>query len=94
MAVERGKCLYLRENKLSMQYEFYKENDTDKVWWVDNSEVVGEHLFSFDKKKVFNLFSDYPWSLTDEERTIFCRENSYWRVFFADRTSSHPSRNA
>lgn len=76
-----------------MQYEFYKENDTDKVWWVDNSEVVGEHLFSFDKKKVFNLFRDYPWALTDEERTIFDTENPYWKEFFADRTLSHPSRS-
>jgi len=74
-----------------MQYEFYKENDADKVWWVDNPEIVGKHLFSFDKKKVFNLFSDYPWALTDEERAVFDRENPYWNDFFADRDLSHPS---
>ena len=74
-----------------MQYEFYKENDADKVWWVDNPEIVGKHLFSFDKKKVFNLFSDYPWALTDEERAVFDRENPYWNDFFADRDLPHPS---
>ena len=74
-----------------MQYEFYKENDADKVWWVDHPEIVGKHLFSFDKKKVFNLFSDYPWALTDEERAVFDRENPYWNDFFADRGLPHPS---
>ena len=37
--------------------KFYKNNPSDAVWWVDNPEKVGEWLFSFDKKTVFNLFS-------------------------------------
>ena len=36
-------------------YEFYKDDKNDKIWWVDNYDVVGEYLFSFDKKRVFNL---------------------------------------
>lgn len=65
--------------------DFYKQKDTDSVWWVDDTEHVGRFLFSFDKKKVFNLFSDYPDKLTQEQLEIFNRENPYWVEFFKDR---------
>lgn len=68
-------------------YEFYKKNENDLVWWVQKRErIIGEHLFSFDKKKIYNLFQDYPHNLTKEEKEIFDRENSYWQEFFKDRT--------
>lgn len=67
------------------EYEFYKKNSTDLIWWVDNPKNIGEHLFSFDKKKIYNLFYDYPHNLTEEEKEIFDRENSYWKEFFKDR---------
>ncbi len=41
-----------------MGYEFYKNKKNDKIWWVDNVEVLGEHLFTFDKIKIYNLFAD------------------------------------
>ena len=66
-------------------YEFYKKNDTDIIWWVNNRKRVGEHLFTFDKKKIFNLFRDYPYELTKEEKEIFDRENPYWADFLKDR---------
>ena len=66
-------------------YEFYKKNDTDITWWVNNRKRVGEHLFTFDKKKIFNLFRDYPYELTKEEKEIFDRENPYWADFLKDR---------
>lgn len=69
-----------------IQYKFYKNNANDTIFWVDNStEIIGEHLFSFDKKKVFNLFSDYPWELSVEEREVFDKENLEWANFFKDR---------
>ncbi|MCR5176859.1 MAG: hypothetical protein K6C05_08410 [Anaerovibrio sp.] len=71
---------------MSAKYEFYKENKDDLIYWVDEPRKIGEHLFSFDKKKVFNLFSDYPWKLTKEQKDIFDRENPYWAEFFKDRT--------
>ena len=31
--------------------EFYKENEDDKIWWVDYIDQTGLHAVSFDKKK-------------------------------------------
>ena len=39
---------------------FVKNNPDNMIWWVDNPDVKGQMLFSFDKKNVFNLFADYP----------------------------------
>lgn len=64
---------------------FYKEHKKDVIWWVDNTETIGEYLFSFDKKTIFNLFEDYPHKLTKEQKEIFDKENPYWADFFKDR---------
>lgn len=65
-----------------MQYDFYKENDTDRIWWVNTVDSIGLYLFSFDRKKIYNLFSDYPHKLSAEEKRIFDEENPYWKAFF------------
>ena len=68
--------------------EFYKEKPTDKVYWVeqpDEEKKIGEFLFSFDKKKIFNLFADYPHALTAEQKRVFDKENPFWADFFAYR---------
>lgn len=64
--------------------KFYKNNESDVIWWLD-SECKGEWLFSFDKKKVFNMFADYPDKLTPEQKRIFDKENPEWAEFFSDR---------
>ena len=65
---------------------WYKEHETDVIWWLDNAdETVGEFIFSFDKKEKFNMFADYPHKLTKEQKEIFDKENPYWKEFFADR---------
>lgn len=66
--------------------KFFKNKETDRIFWVDNiGEEVGVFEFSFDKEKVYNMFSDYPWALTKEEKRIFDEENPFWAEFFADR---------
>ncbi len=64
---------------------WYKNNESDMIWWKETPDTVGEWLFSFDKKKVFNLFEDYPHNLTSEQKQIFDKENPEWKDFFADR---------
>ena len=70
---------------MAIKYKFYKENDTDTIWWVENPERIGEWLFSFDKEKIFNMFADYPWNLSPKEKSVFDKENPYWADFFKDR---------
>ena len=65
--------------------EFYRNNVNDVVWWVNNADTIGEHLFTFDKQKIYNMFADYPHNLTPKEKAIFDKENPYWADFFADR---------
>lgn len=64
--------------------KFYKRNETDTIFWVE-TDRVGEHLFTFDKKRIFNLFAEYPWKLSAKEIEIFDRENPEWANFFKDR---------
>lgn len=70
-----------------MKYQFYKENENDKIWWAFTPDVTGVWLFSFDQNTVFNMFADYPWKLTKEQKRIFDEENPYWAEFFSDRTT-------
>lgn len=65
--------------------DFYKNKPSDVIYWVDNVEGKGERLFSFDRRKIYNLFADYPQNLTPKERAIFDKENPFWADFFKDR---------
>ena len=64
---------------------FYKERKKDKIWWVDYQEEIGRLEISFDKKKILNLFEDYPHNFTNNEKQLFDKENPYWRDFFNGR---------
>lgn len=68
-----------------MLSDFYKKSKNDEIWWTDDLESVGKFLFSFDKKKIYNMFADYPYNLSKEEKEIFDKENPYWKNFFEDR---------
>ena len=71
-----------------MLSDFYKKDEKDIIWWIDDLDAFGKFLFSFDKKKIFNLFKDYPHNLTEEQIKIFDEENPYWRDFFKDRKTA------
>jgi hypothetical protein len=68
-----------------VKIEFYKNNSTDKIWWVDFIGMKGRFAVSFDKKKILNLFVDYPKNFTQDEKRIFDEENPYWANFFKSR---------
>ena len=71
------------ESNLEGYSDFYKDSEESKVWWIDRIGVIGEFLFSFDKKKIYNLFLDYPHNMTEEEVKIFDSENPFWTDFFS-----------
>ena len=83
-------CHFPRPPKLLDSFEesgamkFYKQKRGDSIWWVDTSESHGLWLFSFDKKQVYNMFTDYPNKLTPEQKAIFDKENPFWANFFKD----------
>ena len=53
---------------------FYKNDEKDQIWMVDTLGSKEEFLFSFDKKSIFNFFTDYPDKLSDEQIEIFKKE--------------------
>lgn len=65
----------------------YKNNPDDIIEWVDNG-LIGVFEFTFDHgQTVFNLFADYPYKLTPEQKAVFDKENPYWADFFKARTA-------
>lgn len=71
---------------MDKQDKWFRNSPDDQVWWLDNQEVKGEFIFSFDRKTSFNLFQDYPWKLTSEQKQVFDEENPEWANFFKDRS--------
>jgi hypothetical protein len=69
-------------DKETRRIEFYKNNEDDKIWWVDYADYFGLQAVSFDKKKILFLFGDYPKNFTKEEKVLFDKENPYWANFF------------
>lgn len=60
-------------------------NNELKFSWLPKSDKVGERLFTFDGKQIFNLFRDYPHALNPEQKRVFDEENPFWVDFFKDR---------
>ena len=58
---------------------FYKNDEKDQIWMVDTLGSKGEFLFSFDKKSIFNFFTDYPDKLSDEQ---ICSAQSELGLFY------------
>lgn len=63
---------------------WYKNSEGDLIWWKD-TDLIGEWIFSFDKVHEFNMFRDYPYKLTEQQKEIFDRENPFWKEFFTGR---------
>ena len=72
---------------------FFKLNDGDRVWWTVSGDRLGGQKFSFDKKKVYDLFKDYPEKLSVEEWLVFNAENEYWYNGFKDRNDAYEKKH-
>lgn len=55
------------------------------VYFVDQPDRIGMLYFTFDGKKLYNLFQDYPYALKPSEKEIFDKEFPKWAEFFKDR---------
>lgn len=78
-------CQRIKAGCWEVLSSWYKNNESDLVWWKDTPDTVGEWIFSFDKEKEYNLFADYPHNMTAEQIEIFDKENPDWAEFFKDR---------
>lgn len=65
--------------------DFHKNSRDSQIWWTNKIDSVGELNISFDRKKIYNLFEDYPYNMSQEEIKIFEEEEHYWASFFAWR---------
>ena len=66
-------------DKETRKIEFYKADESDKIWRVRYIGCSGLQAVSFDKKKILFLFGDYPKNFTKEEKALFDKENPYWK---------------
>ena len=66
---------------MTMPY-FYKERESDRVYWVDMKDKIGLLQVSFDKKNILNLWTDYPSKFTKEQKEIFDKEQPFWAGYF------------
>ena len=62
------------------------KQNANEFRWIHNPEQKGEYLFTFDGDHIFNMFRDYPYRLSKEQKEIFDSENPYWAKFFKDRS--------
>ena len=54
-----------------MQSKFYRVIG-NKIWRLKSDEI-GPFYFSFDRKTIYNFWTDY-WNLTAEQRNLFDKE--------------------
>ena len=80
-------------NKENSNFRFYKKKDNDKIWSVEEIGYIGKLLYSFDKKNIYNLWTDYPQNFTKEEKEIFDKENPYWKNFFKNKKTRNKKVN-
>lgn len=53
--------------------------------WVEEPEKLVKGSLLFDGITIFNLFRDYPYKLTPEQKEIFDEKNPYWADFFKEK---------
>ena len=63
-------------------------DDLMEFRWIENPEKLGERLFTFDGITIFNLFKDYPYKLTPEQKEIFDKKVKFFSCIFERKVLS------
>lgn len=61
--------------------DYWLRKKNSKVYWLANDSEKrrrGDFIFSFDKKNIYHLYSDYPDKMTKEEVEFFNKYEPYW----------------
>lgn len=62
-----------------------------RVWEVTEYDpetgepAIGPMWVTFDRKTIFNLWTDYPYKMTEDQQRIIAEDMPYWATFFAAR---------
>lgn len=56
--------------------DFMKKSESALISWVVPT-AYGDQRFSFDRKKIYDFWKDYPEKLSNEEQAIFRNECPY-----------------
>lgn len=79
-----------KREKKDMPSKWMRDDEKSRIWWLDNAdEKIGVFIFSFDKKTSYNLFSDYPYKLSEKQLKIFEEDEPFWADFFSDRRKNN-----
>ncbi|MCD8287622.1 MAG: hypothetical protein LUC18_02130 [Porphyromonadaceae bacterium] len=58
--------------------KFDRLSKKSRVWRTAPVDCIGIHFFSFDRKHLYNVFSDIPNELTPEQKRIFAEDEPFW----------------
>lgn len=72
--------------KVKCRLEYDWDDDFNEDIWEVYTYAKGSYYFTFDKKRVFNMWADYPYKLTKKQIKIFDKAtNGFWHKFFRNR---------
>ena len=70
--------------------EYYKKNETDTIWWIQDEDLLDACFISFDKKTNYNIL-EYPECLTKEQKAIFDKENPDYVRYYNEYVKNQKS---
>ncbi|MCD7710883.1 MAG: hypothetical protein LUI04_06015 [Porphyromonadaceae bacterium] len=66
------------EKEYGELYPLRRDGVKSSIWRTAPIDFEGIHFFSFDKKHLYNVFSDIPDELTPEQKKIFAEDEPFW----------------
>lgn len=72
----------MSEDEEIKKYAFYKKNENDKIWWLDNYDVRGHHIFNFDKVNTLIYSATIHTNLQKSKKLYLTRKILSGQIFF------------